>query len=96
MQFNKFKINIEIKMAMAETMLMHRRSYGISAMYSAARGNQLEMKDMCIEFVMNVSRQGNKDKIEFENKFAEIAVLIFYEINDNTPWFCLVLSEAFS
>ena len=31
-------------------------------------------------------------KIELENKFAEIALLIFCEINDNTPGFCLVLS----
>ena len=30
-------------------------------------------------------------KIEFTNKFAEIAVLLFCEINHNTPWFCLVL-----
>ena len=31
--------------------------------------------------------------MEFKNKFAEIAVLIFYEINDNTPGFCLALSK---
>ena len=29
-------------------------------------------------------------------KFAEIAVLIFCEINDNAPGFCLVLPEAYS
>ena len=34
--------------------------------------------------------------MEFKNKFAEIVVLIFYEINDNTSGFCLNLSEAYS
>ena len=34
-----------------------------------------------------------EDKVEFKNKFAEIAVLIFCEINDNTLQFCLVLSR---
>ena len=30
------------------------------------------------------------NKIEFKNKLAEIAILIFGEINNNTPGFCLV------
>ena len=66
-------------------------------MYSSARVNQFEMKDTCIEFVI-VSRQsnGNNVKIAFKHKFAETAVLNFCEINDNTPGFCLVLSEAYS
>ena len=34
-----------------------------------------------------------EDKIEFKNKFAEIAVLSFCEINDDTPGFYLVLSR---
>ena len=33
-----------------------------------------------------------QDKILLKKKFAEIAVLIFCEINNNTPGFCLVLS----
>ena len=33
------------------------------------------------------------DKIELKNKFAEIAALIFCEINDNIPGSCLVLSR---
>ena len=37
-------------------------------MYSAARVNQFEMKDMCIEFVINVSRQGNNVKIKLNLK----------------------------
>ena len=46
-------------------------------MYSAVRVHQFEMKDKCIEFVINVSRQGNnEDKIEFKNEFAEM----------NLPW----------
>ena len=34
-----------------------------------------------------------QDKILLKKKFAEIAVLIFSEINNNTPGFCLVLSR---
>ena len=64
-------------------------------MYSAARLNQFEMKDTCIEYVINVLWQGNNVKVKFKNKFAVIAVLFFCEINDNTPGFCLVLSEAY-
>ena len=37
-------------------------------MYSAARGNQFEMKDTCFEFVINVSRQGNNVKIKLNLK----------------------------
>ena len=33
-------------------------------MYSAARVDQFEMKVTCIEFVINVSRQGNNVKIK--------------------------------
>ena len=67
-------------------------------MYSAAGVNRFEMKDTCIEFVINVWPQGNNvwNKTEFNNKFAEIAALIFCEINDSTPGFCLVFSEAYS
>ena len=59
-------------------------------MYSVTSVNQFEMNNTCIEFVINVSWQGNdvKIKFEFKNKFEEIAVLIFCEINDNTPGFC--------
>ena len=54
-------------------------------MHSAARVNQFEMKDACFEFAVNVSRKVNNVKIEFKNKFVEIAVLIVYEKNDKTP-----------
>ena len=54
-------------------------------MHSAARVNQFEMKDVCFEFAINVSREVNNVKIEFKNKFVEITVLIVYEINDKTP-----------
>ena len=37
-------------------------------MYSAARVNQFEMKEKCIEFVSNVSRQGNNVKIKLNLK----------------------------
>ena len=37
-----------------------------------------------------------EDKIGFKNKFADIEVLIFCEINDKTQRFCLVLSEVYS
>ena len=60
-------------------------------MYSGARVNQFEMKDKFIEFVVNVSRQGNNVKIKW-NLICRDCV----EINDNTPGFCLVLSEAYS
>ena len=52
------------------------------------------MKDTCFEFVINVSWQG-EDKIEFKNKFSEIAVLIsfFCKINENTQGIYLVLSR---
>ena len=33
-------------------------------MYSAARANQFEMKDACLEFGIDVSRQGNNVKIK--------------------------------
>ena len=50
-------------------------------MHSAQRVNQFEMKDKCIEFVINVSRQGDNVKIK---------------LNLKTPEFCLALSEAYS
>ena len=64
-------------------------------MCSAARVNQFEMNDTCFEFVINVSRQGNNVKMKLNSKqnFAEIAALIFCEINYNTPGFSLVLSK---
>ena len=38
-------------------------------MYSAARVNQLKMKDTCFEFVISVSRQGNNNvKIKYNLK----------------------------
>ena len=37
-------------------------------MYSAARVNQFEMKDTCIEFVISVSRQGNNVMIKLNLK----------------------------
>ena len=37
-------------------------------MYSAARVNQLKMKDTCFEFVISVSRQGNNVKIKYNLK----------------------------
>ena len=37
-------------------------------MYSAAWMNQFEMKDTCIEFVINVSLQGDNVKIKFSLK----------------------------
>ena len=37
-------------------------------MYSAAGGNQFEMKDKCIEFVINVSRQDSNVKIKLNLK----------------------------
>ena len=45
------------------------------------------MKDKCIEFVINVSRQGNIAKIKLNLK---INLQILVEINGNTPGFCLV------
>ena len=35
------------------------------------------------------------DKFEFKNKFSDIEVLIFCEINRSTQGFCLVLSEVY-
>ena len=37
-------------------------------MYSAARVNQFEMTDKCIEFVINDLRQGNNVKIKLNLK----------------------------
>ena len=37
-------------------------------MYSAARVNQFEMKDTCLEFVISASRQGNNVKIKYNLK----------------------------
>ena len=37
-------------------------------MYSAARVNQFEMKDMSLEFEINVSRQGNNVKMQLNLK----------------------------
>ena len=64
-------------------------------MYSAARVNQFEMKDIYIEFVI-VSRQGNNAKIKLNLKInLQRLHLIFCEIKKNTQGFCLVLSEAY-
>ena len=35
-------------------------------MYSAARLNQSETKEMCFKFVINVSEQGNNVKIKLD------------------------------
>ena len=46
-------------------------------MYSAARVNQFEMKDTCIEFVI-FSRQGNNVKIKLSlNNIEEYCVIYF-------------------
>ena len=37
-------------------------------MYSAADVNRFEMKDTCIEFVINVSRQGNSGNMKLNLK----------------------------
>ena len=37
-------------------------------MHSAARVNQFEMKDKCIEFVINISQKGNNVKIRLNLK----------------------------
>ena len=67
-------------------------------MYSAARVNQFEIKDTCIEFEINVSWHGNNLKIKFTLKInvQRLQSYYFCEINDNTPEFCLVLSETCS
>ena len=62
-------------------------------MYSAARVSQFEMKDECIEFVINVSRQGNSVKVKLNLKMN---LQRLRGKNDNTSGFCLVLSEAYS
>ena len=51
-------------------------------MHSAARVNQFEMKDKCIEFVINVSRQGNNGKIKLNLKMN---LQRLRGKNDNTP-----------
>ena len=54
--------------------------------------NQTEIKDMYFEYVINVSRQVNNAKMKLNLKInLQIVVLIFCEINDNTPGPCLVL-----
>ena len=51
-------------------------------MHSAARVNQFEMKDKCIEFVINVSRQGNNGKIKLN---LRMNLQRLRGKNDNTP-----------
>ena len=51
-------------------------------MYSATRTNQFEVKDMCFQFVINVSRQGNNVKMKYNLK-----------INLHRLQSCLVLSR---
>ena len=50
-------------------------------MYSAARVNQFEMIETCIEFVIDISQQDNNAKIKINLKtklqIAKTAVLIF-------------------
>ena len=67
-------------------------------MYWTTWVNQLEIKDTCIEFVINnVSRQGNNVKIKLNLKVEETCRDCrpnFCEINDSVSGFWLVLSEA--
>ena len=65
-------------------------------MYSGARVNQFEIKDTCIELVINVSLQENNEKIKLNLKINLQRLQTFCEINDITTRFCLVLSEAYS
>ena len=53
------------------------------------------MKDTCFEFAINILPQVNNEKIKLnlKTKFAETAVLIFCEINNTAPLFCLILSR---
>ena len=62
-------------------------------MYSVAKVNQLEMKDKCIEFVINVTRQGINVRIKLNLKINKQRLR---GNKDNIPGFCLVLSEAYS
>ena len=59
-------------------------------MYSAAKVNQFEMKDTSIEFVINISQQGNNVKIKLNLKIN------LQRLQSYTPGFCLVLSEVYS
>ena len=69
-------------------------------MYSTAWVNQFEIKDTCIELVINnVSVQGNNVKIELNlkvTKSAEIVFLFCCKKYDTAPDFYLILSEAYS
>ena len=64
-------------------------------MSSVARLNQFEMKDTCIEFVINVSPQGNnvKIKLNLKIKLQRLQSSFFVKY---TPGFCLVLLDAYS
>ena len=55
----------------------------------------MKWNDTCIEIMIYDSSQGNNVKIELNLKiYLQRLVLTFCELNDNTPWFSLVLSEA--
>ena len=47
-------------------------------MYSATRVNQFEMKDMCFQFVINVSLQGNNVKMKYNLKINLQRVLFSF------------------
>ena len=51
-------------------------------MYSATKVNQFEMKNTCFQFEINVSRQGNNEKMKYNLK-----------INLQRLQSCLVLSR---
>ena len=61
----------------------------------SCKGESIDIKGTCFEYVINVSRQGNNVKIKFNLKInlQRLQFLIFCELNDNTPGFCLVLSR---
>ena len=68
-------------------------------MYSTTWVNQFEIKDKCIEFMINnVSPQCNVKiilNLKVKQNCRECGPN-FCGISDNTPGFCLALSEAYS
>ena len=67
-------------------------------MHSTAWINQFEIKDKCIEFVINnVCPQGNNMKKKLNLKLEKICrnySPIFCEISDKASGFCLILLKA--
>ena len=64
-------------------------------MYSPSWVNQFEIKDACIEFVINVLAKGNNNvKLKLNvivKKICSDCNPIFCEINDNAPGFLFSL-----